>query len=100
MTPQEIAIDAIKKSFELKAQGHDLFVELAPHCDLITIRLSVGGWKPNNDTPFWNIWYDNKNCERVYRTTLAEIDSLVGCPECGAELTENHCSVNCTKRGV
>ena len=100
MTPQEIAIDAIKKSFELKAQGHDLFVDLAPHCDLISIRLSVGGWKLDNNNPFWNIWYDNKNYEQMYRAALAGIDAIVGCPECGAEIKENHCSVNCTKRGV
>ena len=97
MTPQEIAIDAIKKSFKLKAQGHDLFVELAPHCDLISIRLFVGGWKPDNNTPFWYIWYDYKNYEQMYRAALAEIDSLVGCPECGAVTNKNHCTANHTK---
>jgi hypothetical protein len=47
----------INLSFEVKQKGHDLFVEVCSHCNMVDVRLYCNGWiLGKNPTYRESIW--------------------------------------------
>lgn len=44
-------------AFDLKEQGHDLFIDYAPHVNSLSIRLHINGWYTNKYPNYAQILY-------------------------------------------
>ena len=49
MNAIDICKDAVELSFRLKKMGHDLFVDIQPHVEWLSVRLFLDGWSEDKE---------------------------------------------------